>query len=161
LNYNAAKAMLPLLEDLWEYFGLGRHGGSHYKHKRPFCPGNGPLSITAPRQLHYTGRQDGVYIQMSGGVPELKHEIVAMLDGVPYQVMREAVESVRYHDEDACRSLELTSDRSAFTSKTQISRQQILSRKALDERLVKACRIILEHLDWWLAKQVEERAHMN
>lgn len=155
MNRQAAKAMKVETKDLWEYFGLGGKGGSGFHHKRPFCPDAGPLSITAPKQLHYTQRHDGVYMQLDGlGCPELKREVVAMLDGIPWIIMSEAVEYVRYLDQEACKTFEMVTHRSAFRTKEAIRTEMELSREGMRYRLLKACQIIWEYLEQWLEKQV-------
>lgn len=166
MNREVAKAMLPLFDDVWRYFGCDGYGISFFKYKKDFCPGVGPVSFSPPSQLVYSARHCGVFKQMDGlGGPDLTRKFIAQMDGIPYLVMREAVDYVDNRDlvyrTELFRTLWAVSRRPDNAKKYEVAENLCLSRPALDDRLKDACILVLEFLDDWLEREVNKRNQVN
>lgn len=155
MNKQAAKAMTWTREDLREYLGLGKGGLCPYLLGRPFCPGIGPLSITCPKQLHDTKRHKGVYVNMdASGCPDLRKDVVAMLDGIPHSMISDALKRLRDFDNDAYLALNACWRRLRREPMEMVASQLNITRSALYKRLDRVIETVSDYLDGEMGKVV-------
>lgn len=148
MNRNVSRHSDWTLEDLRDYFGLRfrSRARSHYLDHEPFTPM--ALSDAQPTQLHETATHPGrVPVHVEGGYPALKRSVVAMLDGIPYVVMRGAVDYLRQFDWEAWRALDAVQARYPLDTAEMIAKRTYCCKSSLYKRLSRALVVISSYVD--------------
>lgn len=142
------------LDDLRNYFGLRLRSRqrSRYLDREPFAPA--VLAMVHPKQLHETATHPGgVPVHLEGGVPAMRREVVAMLDGVPYALMRDAVDYLRQFDWEAWRAVQAVMDRYPLDTAEVIAKRLFCEKSTVFKRINRSMETISSFIDRELAQK--------
>ncbi|MBO9542700.1 hypothetical protein J7643_19095 [bacterium] len=132
--------------ELRDYFGIGRGKVSHYLRREAFCPS--VAAGFAPLQLHKTERHaGGGFVHLEGGRPALRDEVLDMLDGIPYALMREAVMYLREHDTEIGQALDVVMKRYPLDTMEMLAERCQCEASTLYRRLDRAIDTISSYID--------------
>lgn len=140
------------LEDLRDYFGLRmrscdkrRFARSRYYDREAFCP----MSFSeAPMKLHESATHPGgIPVHVEGGYPAHTRGFMARLDGIPFGMMKEAVQYLQQYDREAWRSLQAVMDRYPLDTAKMVAERVNCDKSALFKRINRALITISSYVD--------------
>lgn len=141
--------------ELRDYFGIGRGKVSHYLRREAFSPS--VAAGFAPLQLHKTERHvGGGFVHLEGGRPALRDDVLDMLDGIPYLLMREAVMYLREYDSEIGHALDVVMKRYPLDTMEMLAERCGCDTSTLYRRLDRAIDTISSYVDRSL-NQFEEK----
>lgn len=151
---NAARLIDWSKDALRHYYGLSANAARRcpFRQMKDFTPDcSVTLGDSAPRQLHNTERHESGagYIHLSKGAPDLKGNVIQMLDGhsLPYELMRAADEHLSKIDIEAWSAAERLRWRSEGVTLKAIAEDMGIGLRTLYDRRDRAVDRLAGFLD--------------